>query len=156
MNAAPEAAPLRPHELRVLELLLAGRHTALAALRAQLAGAGVVKRAHTGAGEYVELEVRGTHERSVPASFVLDDVELTVKGVPHGAAALLFVREGKLDLLEFATTPGEWPLDPHIVAVSYLKAVETSPGNHALEPRGERDDARLELAISGHRTSNAT
>jgi hypothetical protein len=47
----------------------------------------------------------------VSSDFQIDDVDGTVNGLAHGAGFVLFIRDGKLDILEGFTYDEPWPKD---------------------------------------------
>jgi len=98
-------------ELAVMQKLLAGDHPALAALRQQLALARVRSRKETGVGFYSEfeipLEVGKAPVRADELQF--GDVEGALEGLKHGAGFLLFVKGGRLHMLEGYSYDEPWP-----------------------------------------------
>jgi hypothetical protein len=146
---------LRPIERLVLDTLLAGEDRVLVALRRQASDVRVSNRTHTTVGEYVDLQ---TAELSVlvdPPNIVLEDIDLEVEGVTHGVATLLYVVDGRLSFIEFATAAEEWPTEPIVRGATYLRAIETGPESYALEPSASRDQAWLRRALRGRGTSAA-
>lgn len=140
---------LRPHERLVLDTLLAGDEAPLALLRAQASDVIVCKRTYTSVGEYVDLAVSSKHQLVEPANIILGDLDMEVIGVKHGVTTLLYVIDGNLDFIEFATAADTWPEDPKVVGFKYLREVETAPGSYALEPVNARDKATLQRALAG-------
>jgi hypothetical protein len=146
---------LRPHESFVLQTLLAGDHPILAQLREQATDVVVKSRNHTTVGEYVDLAIASRHVAVQPPNIVLGDIDIEVEGVKHGVATLLFVIDGKLNFIEFATAADTWPENPVINGVKYFREVETAPGSYSLEPVLHRDSATLQRALKGRPTQNA-
>jgi hypothetical protein len=103
---------------RLVPLLLAGEHPALAALRAQYAAATVTGVELTGAGFFVEFSVPSDAPRVEPPQLTGGSVRIRVEGLEHGAGCLLFVRDGTLKTLEGFTYGEEWPERPSVVSLS--------------------------------------
>jgi hypothetical protein len=99
---------LNEFERAVLEKLLAGNHPVLATLRRQYEHARVMQRETTGVGFYCEFEVDG--EAPVEhRDFQIGDVHAEVEGLAHGAGFVLFVRGGRLSMLEGFSYDEPWP-----------------------------------------------
>ena len=97
-------------ERAVLDMLLAGDHQTLVALRSQLAIAEIRERDLTGHGFYTDFAFPATKDVQpvTPRKLVLGDVwASTGTGLPDGAGFLLFVDEGVLNFLEGFTYGGE-------------------------------------------------
>jgi hypothetical protein len=146
---------LRPHENLVLQTLLTGEHPLLAQLREQAADVSVVRRTYTTVGEYVDLEVASHHVAIDPPNIIFDDIDIEVEGVKHGVATLLYILDGKLNFLDFATLADTWPENPVVTGVKYFRSVETAPGCYALEPASERDSATLQRSLIGRSPKSA-
>jgi hypothetical protein len=113
------AADLEPLEAAVLDLLLAGDHPVLAALRDQLAGATVKGRQHTGVGFFTDFSPA---KDAVPApvrKLRFGDVQATIDGLQHGADFVLFVDDGLLTMLEGFSYDEPWPAEIVGFSVSY-------------------------------------
>lgn len=147
--------PLREHERLALSMLLAGNDDVLAVLRSQASQVAVSNRTYSTAGEYVDLILPQGVETVSPSDFILQDIELQFEGVADGAAILLYVRDGRLSLLEFATYGVDWPASPVVLGGHYLREVETQPGTFALEPVVLRDQATLNRALRERRPMGA-
>jgi hypothetical protein len=85
---------------RLVPLLIEGDHPALLALRQQFARARVKEVELTGHGFYVDFEVPPDVALAEPANFAGGDAKLQVQGVTNGAGCVLFVRGGRLAMLE--------------------------------------------------------
>jgi len=112
-------AELEPLEAAVLDKLLAGTHPVLAALRAQLAGATVKHRTHTGVGFFTDF---APAQDAIPApvrTLRFGDVRATIEGLQHGADFVLFVEDGLLVTLEGFSCDEPWPAEIVVVAVGY-------------------------------------
>lgn len=102
---------LLPLELAVLVKLLEGDDPRLRALQRQLQGISVESREFTGVGFYTGLVVRPSAPPApldVPKG-TLGDVYAEIDGVEHGAGFLLFIKAGRLHLLEGFTYDEPWP-----------------------------------------------
>ena len=146
---------LRPHERIAIDALLAGDHPALAKLRRQAEHVAVTARLHTGVGEHVDLEPFMGEAPVEPTNIILADVNLDVEGLKHGADALLFIVNGQLNALEFATAVDSWPVSPVIKGIGYYKEVPTRDEGYSLEPTVSRDPATLARALKGRGNSAA-
>jgi hypothetical protein len=112
---------LTDFEQAVLEKLLAGDHAVLAALRAQAARARLTSRENTGVGFHCCLEVPPDVPLVTPADFELGDVDATIEGLEHGAGFLLFVRGGRMTMLEGYSYEEPWPQTIRNVNLSYQR-----------------------------------
>jgi hypothetical protein len=140
---------LTPFEEAVVDALLAGDDPRLVTLRRQASACTVTGRRHTVVGSYTDLLVPEEVPRLSVPSVTLGDVDVEVAGVENGQATLLFVREGALTLLEFATYTGEWPVDPKAKRIGYYRYVPSSTSSYSLLPTAERDAETLALQLSG-------
>jgi predicted component of type VI protein secretion system len=107
-------------EQAVLDRLLAGDLPVLATLRAQAEKARLVNREFSGIGFFCSFEVppeAPTLEGS--SNFELDDVNGTLKGLAHGAGFVLFIRNGRLDMLEGFSYDEPWPQDVGQFTLTY-------------------------------------
>lgn len=97
--------------------LLVGDHPAIAALRAQYERARVVSVELTGHGLFINYEVPGDAPLAFPADFAGGDAHIKVAG--HGAPSgcVLFVRRGRLDMLEVHTYGDAWTEHAQVLAV---------------------------------------
>ena len=103
MNAFEEA---------LLKALLDGELEALRALRAQARSARVVSRELSGAGFFLNFEVPPTERRVEPPNFEITDVYFDLKGTECGGGSVLFVRDGKMKILEAFSHGSGWPDEP--------------------------------------------
>lgn len=95
-------------ERAVLHKLLAGDHPVLATLRQQFSQARLAKREYTGVGFYCDFEV-DTDALTLPSDFHIGDVSAEVEGLANGAGFVLFVRGGRISMLEGYTYDEPWP-----------------------------------------------
>lgn len=112
---------LTDFEEAVLEKLLAGDIAVLAGLRAQAARARLASRENTGVGFHCSLEVPPDVPLVAPADFELGDVDATIEGLEHGAGFLLFVRGGRMTMLEGYSYEEPWPQEIRNVTLSYRR-----------------------------------
>lgn len=139
---------LTAFERKVLDACLAAPHPDLDALRRQALGARVGTRTHTGVGAYLDLIVAEDAPRASNPGFAIGDVNLTVRDVPHGVATILYAVDGVLKFIEFAAHDGEWPQDPDLFDIGYLKEVAVGDGVWSLVPTKVRDPATLARALA--------
>jgi hypothetical protein len=112
---------LEPLESAVLQKLLDGEHPILAALRHQLGGLCVLTREFSGVGFFTQLKPA---VEAVPAPFAsrtirFGDVLARIPGLEHGAGFLLFVENGRLDMLEGYSFDEPWPARIRDFTLSY-------------------------------------
>lgn len=148
MNAA-----LTRFERAVLDAFLAGEEPLLAQLRAQAAACSVAARRHGGVGSFIELHVPGSAERVSPPAMTMGDVDVQVAGLSRGATAMLFVRHGALVLLEFVSNEGDWPVDPVLTGLRYIRYQPAPAGGYTLIPVDARDPGTLAMQLAGHKSS---
>ena len=104
--------PLTELERAALELFLEGDDRRLGLLRSQLALALVRKREFTGSGFFTSLWLPADVGAASIADGVVDfaDVHAEIPELRYGAGFVLFLKGGRLDLLEGYTRGGEpWP-----------------------------------------------
>ena len=140
--------PLNPFEQQILEAFLKGQQPELAVLRKQMAKLEVRNRTHTGVGCFVDFQLPPTVARVTPAEMAFGDVNLEVEGITAPVQTLLYVIGGAIHFLEMAADEGEWPKEPVITRLNYLKSVPVA-GGHDLVPSDERDPTALKHALAG-------
>jgi len=96
-------------EKKVMELLLQGDHPFLAALRKQFLSINVVRREFSGNGFFTTFEVPGGIPKVTPKNISGGNVEIELENLPNGAGCVLFIRDGKLSMLEFYSNTDPWP-----------------------------------------------
>ncbi len=110
-------------EAELLRLLLEGD---LPILRDQVARARVVRREFSGVGFFTSFEVQGNIPLAEPPNFAGGNVNIQMEDLVYGAGCVLFVRNGKLDMLECYTNGDEhWP--EHIRFKSLSDALPVLP-----------------------------
>lgn len=95
-------------EQAVLDKLLAGVHPTLAVLRRQSSRARLARREYTGVGFFCAIEVDACAPL-VERDCDIGDVHAEVKGLARGAGFVLFIRGGRLSVLEGYTYDEPWP-----------------------------------------------
>jgi hypothetical protein len=106
-------------EQAVLDKILAGDHPVLATLRLQAKNARLVKRELTGVGFFCDLEVPPKHRLEGKTKFEIGGVHGKLDGLEHGAGFVLFVRDGRLDMLEGFSYDEPWPNEIRSFSLSY-------------------------------------
>jgi hypothetical protein len=96
-------------EDKLMELLLQGNHPTLAVLRQQYSSAKVVRREFSGVGFFTIFEVPDNIPTVIPENITGGNVDIELENLPNGAGCVLFVKKGKLDLLECYTNTNPWP-----------------------------------------------
>ncbi len=141
--------PLTPFEQQVLEAALQGPQPVLAALRSQIAHAKVSARTHTGVGSYIDFSVPQSVPRVSPTEMVFGDVDVQVEGVSAEVSTILYIVGGHLHFLEFAALSGEWPKEPVITKLGYLRSEKVDPDDYKAVAVDERDADTLERSLAG-------
>lgn len=95
-------------EQAVLLKQLAGDHPTLGVLRIQAERARVVERKETGVGFFCDFEVEASAP-SADGDFQISDVHGELSGLAHGVGFVLFIRSGRLSMLEGFTFDEPWP-----------------------------------------------
>jgi hypothetical protein len=116
----PGQAPRQVLDLasRLVPQLLSGAHPQLAVLRAQYEQARVSRVESSGVGFLVSYEVPAELAAAVPSDFAGGDARISVAGMESPAGCVLFVRGGRLALLETYTHDGSrWPADAEVLDV---------------------------------------
>lgn len=108
-------------ESDLMRLLLAGDHPVLAQLRHQLETARVVNRELSGVGFFTTFAVDAPPVANAPKKFWLGDVHGAMAKVRHGAGFVLFVDEGRLNMLEGFTYDDPWPESCEDVELRYAQ-----------------------------------
>jgi hypothetical protein len=111
---------LIPLERAVLKKVLEGEDNILSMLRQQLEKAKVTERKVTGVGFYTTLAVPDSVGQ-VPGGLTvkLGDVHADIADLRNGAGFLLYVQNGRLDLLEGYTYDEPWPQEITGFELSY-------------------------------------
>ena len=111
---------------RLLPLLVAGDHPASQVLRDQLRSAKVGTIELSGTGFFADIEVAADAPRVVPPDFAGGNAKIQLDGLPVEAGCVLFVRGGRLSMLEGYTYDGEWEEDTQVLAVSDVLPIQPS------------------------------
>ncbi len=97
-------------EMEVMRMLLDGDDEVLSALRKQLARCNVKSRELTGVGFFTTfIPAQSDDVLSRVKSFKIGDVFAEIEETKHGAGFLLYVENGKIDMLEGYTFDEPWP-----------------------------------------------
>jgi hypothetical protein len=119
---------LNAFEQAVLDRLLAGDHPVLVALRTQAGRAQVTRREHTERGFSCEFETPADLPPAETRSdFRIGDVNASLDGLEHGAGFLLFIRNGRLAMLEGYTYEEPWPQEVRNLKLSYQREPRELP-----------------------------
>ena len=101
--------PLSKFEEDVFEKLIE-RSPLREHLAKQLKAASITKREYTGVGVFIYFRLpQDIQPLEEFTNFDLSQVTMEIEGLAHGAGAVLFVRNGFLDMLEFYTYTESWP-----------------------------------------------
>jgi hypothetical protein len=107
-------------EKAVLDMLLAGDHPMLAVLRIQAARGRLASRELSGVGFFCRFKFPADDPTPVHrGGFHIGDVNADLAGLKHGAGFVLFVREGRLDMLEGYSYDEPWPASLGTFTLSY-------------------------------------
>ncbi len=107
-------------EQKVMTALLAGDDPILVALRNQYAAVSVANREFSGVGFFTTYTVPPHIPRVEPRNFEIDDIQVEVSGAYAGIGIVLFVRDGKIDVLEGYTNDGPWPENLDLLSLKYV------------------------------------
>jgi hypothetical protein len=140
--------PLNPFEQQVLEAFFKGNAPELAVLRKQLAKVQVRNRTHTGIGCFVDFHLPPEVARVTPAEMAFGDVNVEVEGVTAPVSTLLYIIGGAIHFMEIAVDEGQWPKEPVLTRLNYLKSVQVDGGVDFVST-DERDPAALAHALAG-------
>ncbi len=140
--------PLSEFEKQVLEACLKGPQPVLAALRSQIAKVQVSARTYTGVGSYIDFAMPQNVPRITPTELVFGDVDVQVEGVTAEVSTVLYIVGGHLHFLEFAALEGEWPKEPVITKLGYLRS-EKVGDDYQPVAIAERDPDALARSLAG-------
>jgi hypothetical protein len=118
---------LTQFERLILQCLLAGDDPVLSALRTQLAASRVSAREFSGTGVFVHFEVLRNMPAVDPPALVIGDLHFQLRDVEMPCDAILFVRSGRLDMLECFTYGDHWPKQPIVVTLNYTGGPAVAP-----------------------------
>ena len=99
---------LTDFEKAIMDKLLHGFHPFLKNLRTQLAQCHIINREFTGVGFFVDFDVDAQLSYG-DVNLEIGDVDAEVEGVQHGVGFVLFIREGRLSMLEGYTYDEPYP-----------------------------------------------
>ncbi len=106
-------------ERAVLNKLLSGDHPVLATLRKQATKVHLIKREYTGVGFFCNFDV-SSEAPILKGNFTIDDVNADIDSIKHGAGFVLFIANGRLDVLEGYTYDEPWPKDVGKFTLTYM------------------------------------
>lgn len=120
-------------ERSVLEKLLDGDHPLLGQLRQQLVSCAATERELTGCGFFTTFLVHPSFKTLPDLTFTFGDVDAKIAGLTFGAGFLLYVTDGRLDVLEGYCYGELWPDSIESFALHYA-----SGGSRNLAALGSR------------------
>ncbi len=101
---------LTPLEKAVLEKLLSGGSERYRILQKQFSISRVEDRKMTGVGFFTDLSLPDDAPKLPDeATFHISDVAADINDLKHGAGFVLFIRKGRIDMLEGFTYGEPWP-----------------------------------------------
>lgn len=104
----------------LLPQLFQGEHPALVALQAQVREATLTEVEMTGVGFYADFATPADVPLAVPPNFAGGDARIVLSGAQHGAGCVVFVRDGRLAILEAYTFDDAWPLDAQVLEITHV------------------------------------
>jgi hypothetical protein len=122
----PDRAPQAILELvkHLVPRLVEGDHPALIALQRQWQVAQIGTVEIDDSGFFADLVVPADTPLAEPPNFAGGCANITASGVQHGADCVLFVRNGRLSLLDVYTLAHEtWPDDAVVLSISIVAAI---------------------------------
>jgi hypothetical protein len=106
---------------QLLPLLVKGEHAVLRVLQEQARSARVGTIELSGVGFFAELAVPSDAPLVEPPNMSGGDALIDIAGSPHGAGCVLFVRDGRLSLLEGYTHAGDaWPEGAVVLGIIHV------------------------------------
>ena len=109
-------------EITLLKMLLDGDIPGLKILRNQFENALPTVREYSGVGVFTNIKVLNNSERINKDEFHIGDVYFDLEGINHGGGAILFIKNGQIELLECYLNAGEkWPEDINLKRIYYDK-----------------------------------
>ena len=113
---------LRQFEISIMkELICRGPEEKI--MLEQLSNAMVVERRYTGAGLFVEIAVSdGCQFVAEDSRFIDDGMKSCIEhpDLDHGAGAIFWIKNGKLDTLECFAYASEWPSNEELFIINKL------------------------------------
>jgi hypothetical protein len=103
---------------RLVPLLLAGDHPALAILRAQFELARIASIELSGVGFFAEIEVPRQAKTLGSVDLTGGHANIRLSDLHEPAGCVLFVRDGRLSMLEGYTYVGAWSETAVVLSVS--------------------------------------
>jgi hypothetical protein len=103
---------------RLVPMLIDGEHPALAILREQYRRAEIRSVELSGVGFFVNFAIPLDAPRVRPADLAGGAAKIDLEGALHGAGCILFVRDGRLAMLEGFTYDDAWSESAAVLGVS--------------------------------------
>lgn len=123
MKTVTEISPdLKVLEEKIMALLLDGKHPVLSALREQWKNSAIEEVSFSGCGFFIDYKVPETVSGlSGKQSLELGDVWSRIRGAEHPVGHILFIKNGRLSMLEgYLVADEKWPEKVEILDVSYI------------------------------------
>ena len=119
---------------RLMPLLLGGEDSRLLQLKGQWLAATVTIQSETNWGFYAEFDVAEDTEKVEPPDFAGGNAVIKVEGVQNDAGCILYVKNGRLKVLEVYTYDEPWEPPPKFGAITQHRPIvpgENAPGRGA-------------------------
>ena len=100
--------------------LLDGDNEILNQLRKQYETAKIKHREFSGVGFFTTFDISDSYKLDSNKSFQLGDVKGEVNNVKNGVGFILFIQEGKINMLEGYTYDEKWPEEITNYRLSYI------------------------------------
>lgn len=108
-------------ESRVLEMMLSGEDSFVRTIRVQVEQGSVVNRTMTGYGFFTDFSIpEGCPILPGKPSFEINDVYGEMEGLSLGIGFILFIKQGRIKMLEAHTYDEGWPASPGHVKLTRL------------------------------------
>lgn len=122
MLAASSGVP--PEIVDLVELLvpqlLAGNGSVMVNLRNQMAHARISRVDMTGVGMFLHFDVPSDLPLADPPRFAGGNAQIAIAGLRIPAGCVLFVRDGKLTMLELYCFEESWPNDFRLIGIDHV------------------------------------
>jgi len=127
-SAMGERGAIRALTRRLLPLLLVGDHPALPGLRAQASAVVIERVDESGSGFFVHLDMPSEVAAVDVAYAAGGDAVIVFEGDVLPAGCVLFVRDGRLSMLELYTYDGVWPGEAAVIDVRHPRPLFDDTG----------------------------
>lgn len=134
----------------LMTALLAGDHPVLKTLRSQYDAATFTALDLSGSGFFLGFGLPVEVPAVEPPTFQLTDLSFEVSEAPEGGSVVLFIRHGRLSLLEAYLWTDDWPQPAVLKSWSYLLETPTldSSTSFSLTPTPTRDMKAVARAVA--------